>query len=73
MFNVRLYCRLSFWYRIAMKDTGLNLFWAVIWTVVLLAGAASIFWVPAIGIVLAIALIMAVVFAVDFVQAKRRK
>ena len=56
-----------------MKDTGLNLFWAVIWTVVLFAGAASIFWVPAIVIVLAIALIMAVVFAVDFVQAKRRR
>ena len=56
-----------------MKDTTLNMFWAIIWTVILLAGIAALIWKWAISIVILVATIMAGVFASDYIRAKRRK
>ena len=54
-------------------DLTLNLFWAVVWAVVLFGCVLGYFWKPAIIVVGIVAAIMFVMFVCDFVKAVRMK
>ena len=54
-------------------QSTLNLFWAIVWAVVLIGAIAGIFWTPAIYIVAAIAAVMFGMFLHDYVRIVRMK
>ena len=50
-----------------------NLFWAIVWAVVLLGAILGIFWKPAVYAVVLIAAVMFGMFLHDFIQVSRMK
>lgn len=52
-----------------MKNAStLNLFWAIVWALVLIGAIAGVFWKPAIYVVAVIAAIMFGMFLHDFIK-----
>lgn len=49
-------------------ESTLNLFWAIVWAVVLIGAIAGIFWKPAIYVVAVIAAVMFGMFLHDFIR-----
>lgn len=57
-----------------MKDTNfLNLFWTIVWGVVLAETIVGIFWRPALYFVAALAAVMFGIFLHDFIRYVRMK
>lgn len=52
-------------------ERTLNLFWAIVWAVVLIGAIAGIFWKPAIYVVAVIAAVMFGMFLHDFIRFMR--
>ena len=51
----------------------LDLFWAIVWTVVLMLAIVGLFWNPALYILIAGAVGFASMFFVDFIRIMRMK
>ena len=57
-----------------MKDTNfLNLFWGLVWGLIVVLAVVGIFWKPAIFIVVAAAAYLCGMFIYDYVRVKRMK
>ena len=57
-----------------MKDTNfLNLFWGLVWGLIVVLSVVGIFWKPAIYIVVAAAAYLCGMFIYDYVRVKRMK
>ena len=57
-----------------MKDTNfLNLFWGLVWGLIVVLAVVGIFWKPAIFIVIAAAAYLCGRFIYDYVRVKRMK
>lgn len=54
-------------------ESTLNLFWTIVWAVVLIGAIAGIFWKPALYVVALIAAAMLGSFLVDFIRVARMK
>lgn len=55
------------------SESTLNLFWTIIWSVVLVGSIAGIFWKPAIYVVAVLAAVMFGMFLHDFIRFSRMK
>ena len=53
------------------KDLFLNLFWLIVWAVVLIGAIVSVFWKPAVYAVILIAAIMVGMFLHDYIKVAR--
>ena len=54
-------------------EITLNLYWAIVWAVVLIGAIVAIFWEPAIYIVVAIAVAMFIMFIRECIRYARMK
>ena len=54
-------------------ESTLNLFWAIIWGIILIAAVGGIFWKPAIYIVAVIAALFFGAFLREFIRYARMK
>ena len=54
-------------------ESTLNLFWAIVWAVVLIGAIVSVFWKPAIYGVIVLAAVMFGMFLHDYVRIIRMK
>lgn len=54
-------------------ENALNLFWTIVWAVVLVGVVLGIFWKPALYVVALIAAAMLGSFLVDFIRVARMK
>ncbi len=55
------------------SESTLNLFWSIVWSVVLVGSIAGIFWEPAIYVVAVLAAVMFGMFLHDFIRFSRMK
>lgn len=53
------------------NDLFLNLFWLIVWAVVLIGAIVSVFWKPAVYVVILIAAIMVGMFLHDYIKVSR--
>lgn len=56
-----------------MKDNFVNMFWAIIWAIVLGGTIAGIFWKWGLYIVIVMAAIMVGMFVYDYIKVSRLK
>ena len=54
-------------------ESTLNLFWAIVWAVVLIGAIAGIFWKPAIYVVAVLAAVMFGTFLREYIRFARMK
>lgn len=54
-------------------ESTLNLFWTIVWAVVLIGAIAGIFWKPAIYVVAVLAVVMFGMFLREYIRFARMK
>ena len=54
-------------------ESTLNLFWTIVWAVVLIGAIAGIFWKPAIYVVAVLAAVMFGIFLREYIRFVRMK
>ena len=54
-------------------QSTLNLFWTIVWAVVLVCAIVAIFWLPAIYVIIVLAAVMFGTFLHDYVRIVRMK